>query len=121
MAADTDPRDPQVRMEHLADSNSLILITPRDKSGMLAATATIAGNSVVLFASDATIQGGALGPDGARVIVDAYARAMQLRLPIIGIWHSGGARLRDGVLSLNAFGEVFQSMITASGKFPNSL
>lgn len=116
--ADTDPRDPRVRMERLTDSGSLALIMPRDKSGMLAATGTVAGNPVVLFASDATIQGGALGPDGARVIVAAYARAMELRLPIIGIWHSGGARLRDGVLSLNAFGEVFQSMITASGKIP---
>lgn len=115
IVADTDP---QVRMERLADSGSLVLITPRDKSGMLAATGTISGNPAVLFASDATIQGGALGPAGARVIVAAYARAMELRLPIIGIWHSGGARLRDGVLSLNAFGEVFQSMITASGKIP---
>jgi acetyl-CoA/propionyl-CoA carboxylase carboxyl transferase subunit len=113
-----DPRDPQLRMQRLADSNSVSLITPRDKSGMLAATATISGNSVVLFASDATIKGGALGPDGAHVIVAAYAKAMELLVPVIGIWHSGGARLRDGVLSLNAFGEVFQSMITASGKIP---
>jgi acetyl-CoA/propionyl-CoA carboxylase carboxyl transferase subunit len=43
---------------------------------------------------------------------------MEMRVPIIGIWHSGGARLRDGVLSLNAFGEVFQRMIAASGKIP---
>ena len=113
-----EPRDPQLRMERLADSNSLTLITPRDRSGMLAATATISGNLVVLFASDATIKGGALGPEGAHVIVAAYAKAMELLVPVIGIWHSGGARLRDGVLSLNAFGEVFQAMITASGKIP---
>ena len=43
---------------------------------------------------------------------------MGSQLPIIGIWHSGGARLRDGVSSLSAFGEVFQSMITASGRIP---
>lgn len=111
-------RDPQVRMGRLADADSLTLITPRDKSGMLAATAKIGGNAVILFASDATVQGGALGPEGARVIVAAYDAAMAARIPIIGIWHSGGARLRDGVLSLNAFGEVFQSIITASGKIP---
>jgi acetyl-CoA/propionyl-CoA carboxylase carboxyl transferase subunit len=113
-----NPRDPQVRIERLADSNSVTLITPRDKSGMLAAKASIAGNAVVLFASDATIQGGALGPDGANVIVTAYRQAMKDQVPVIGIWHSGGARLRDGVLSLNAFGEVFQAMISASGKIP---
>ena len=118
MTMPVDPRDPEVRMARLADADSLTLITPRDKSGMLAATAKVGGNSVIIFASDATSQGGALGPDGARVIVAAYNAALAARIPIIGIWHSGGARLRDGVLSLNAFGEVFQSIITASGKIP---
>ena len=113
-----DPRDPQFRIERLSDGGSVELISPRDKSGVLAATATIAGNKVVIFASDATIQGGALGVEGAHVIVAAYQTAMAAQLPIIGIWHSGGARLRDGVSSLNAFGEVFQSMIMASGKIP---
>lgn len=111
-------RDPKVRIERLADPNSVKLITPHDKSGMLAASARVAGNRVVIFASDATIQGGALGEDGSHVIVAAYRTAMAEQLPIIGIWHSGGARLRDGVSSLHAFGEVFQSMITASGKIP---
>jgi acetyl-CoA/propionyl-CoA carboxylase carboxyl transferase subunit len=118
MTDSINTRDPQVRMARLADADSLTLITPRDKSGMLAATARIGGNAVIIFASDATIQGGALGPEGARVIVEAYNAALAARIPIIGIWHSGGARLRDGVLSLNAFGEVFQSIITASGKIP---
>ena len=113
-----NPRDPEVRMARLADAGSLTLITPRDKSGMLAATAKVGGNPAIIFASDATSQGGALGPDGARVIVAAYNAALAARIPIIGIWHSAGARLRDGVLSLNAFGEVFQSIITASGKIP---
>ncbi len=113
-----DERDPLHRIERLADPGSVELITPHDKSGMLAVTAQVAGNRVVIFASDATIQGGALGVDGARVIVRAYQSAMATQLPIIGIWHSGGARLRDGVSSLNAFGEVFQAMITASGKIP---
>jgi acetyl-CoA carboxylase beta subunit len=85
---------------------------------MVAATGEIKGNRVVVFASDATLQGGALGADGAHVIVEAYKSAMGSQLPIIGIWHSGGARLRDGVSSLSAFGEVFQSMITASGRIP---
>ena len=113
-----DERDPLHRIERLVDPGSVELITPHDKSGMLAVTAQVAGNRVVIFASDATIQGGALGVDGARVIVRAYQSAMATQLPIIGIWHSGGARLRDGVSSLNAFGEVFQAMITASGKIP---
>ena len=118
MSSEMDSRDPEVRMRRLLDANSLHLITPRDKSGMLAGIGNIDSQPVVVFASDATIQGGALGPEGAEVIVEAYKKAMGLGLPVIGIWHSGGARLRDGVLSLNAFGSVFQAMISASGKIP---
>jgi acetyl-CoA/propionyl-CoA carboxylase carboxyl transferase subunit len=43
---------------------------------------------------------------------------MAEQLPIIGIWHSGGARLSDGVSSLSAFGEVFSAMVAASGRIP---
>jgi len=116
--AEVDPRDPQLRLARLLDPGSVQLISPVDKSGMLAATGLIKGNRVVVFASDATFQGGALGVDGAHVILTAYREAMAGQLPVIGIWHSGGARLRDGVSSLHAFGEVFQAMITASGKIP---
>jgi acetyl-CoA/propionyl-CoA carboxylase carboxyl transferase subunit len=79
---------------------------------------SIKGNKVIIFASDATKQGGALGADGAHVIVEAYKAAMKEQLPIIGIWHSGGARLSDGVSSLSAFGEVFSAMVAASGRIP---
>jgi acetyl-CoA/propionyl-CoA carboxylase carboxyl transferase subunit len=85
---------------------------------MVAATGSIKNNKVIIFASDATKQGGALGADGARVIVAAYKAAMAEQLPIIGIWHSGGAKLSDGVSSLSAFGEVFSAMVGASGRIP---
>ena len=38
--------------------------------------------------------------------------------PVIGLWHSGGARLREGVESLHAVGTVFAAMTRASGKVP---
>jgi acetyl-CoA/propionyl-CoA carboxylase carboxyl transferase subunit len=85
---------------------------------MIAATGLIKGNKVVVFASDATSKSGALGIEGSLVILAAYREAMAFQLPIIGIWHSGGARLSDGVLSLDAFGQVFQAMVSASGRIP---
>ena len=113
-----DPRDPVVRIEKLLDPGSCQLLTENNKCGMVAATGSVAGNKVIVFASDATVKSGALGIDGSKVIVSAYKEAMAAQLPIIGIWHSGGARLSDGVASLDAFGEVFQSMISASGRIP---
>lgn len=113
-----DPKDPQLRIEKIIDSGSFTPLTERDESGMLAASGTISGTRVTLFATDATIQGGAMGEAGAHVILSAYADAMKHQNPIVGIWHSGGARLREGVKSLHAFGLVFNAITQASGQIP---
>jgi len=113
-----DPRNPVRRLEALFDPGSLVLVSPDDDSGMLAATGTVDGAPVVAFCSDATVMGGAMGDRGCRVVVDAYHRALTDRVPIIGLWHSGGARLAEGVLSLHAVGRIFQVMTQASGTIP---
>src|SRR5215213_8043367 len=113
-----DPRNPNFRLQALLDEGSVELITPDDDSGMLAAVGTINGCRVVAFCSDATVMGGAMGMDGCDVVVRAYERALRDRVPILGIWHSGGARLAEGVLSLHAVGRIFHAMTQASGKIP---
>lgn len=102
-----DPRNPIFRLTALLDQGSLKLLSPDDDSGMLAATGSINGSPMVAFCSDATVMGGAMGVAGCEVVVQAYRRAMVDRVPIVGIWHSGGARLADGVLSLHAVGRIF--------------
>jgi acetyl-CoA/propionyl-CoA carboxylase carboxyl transferase subunit len=113
-----DPRDPQVRLTALLDAGSLRLITPQDRSGVLAAMGRVDGVPVVAFCSDARVQGGAMGSEGCEHIVHAYDVAVRERVPIIGIWHSGGARLAEGVESLHAVGRVFNAMTKASGIVP---
>ncbi|MFZ0529706.1 MAG: carboxyl transferase domain-containing protein [Propionicimonas sp.] len=113
-----DPRNPNFRLAALLDPGSLALISPDDDSGMLAATGSVNGTPVVAFCSDATVMGGAMGLQGCEVVVQAYRRALVDRVPIIGIWHSGGARLAEGVLSLHAVGRIFHAMTQASGKVP---
>jgi acetyl-CoA/propionyl-CoA carboxylase carboxyl transferase subunit len=115
---DVDPRDPRLRLETLFDDGTLELVTEHDDSGMLAGAGRIDGTPAVAFASDATIQGGAMGVAGCRVVLAAYERALADDVPVIGLWHSGGARLREGVVSLHAVGEVFAIMTRASGKIP---
>ncbi|MDX6231351.1 MAG: acetyl-CoA/propionyl-CoA carboxylase carboxyl transferase subunit [Nocardioidaceae bacterium] len=113
-----DPRSPRLRLAALFDEGTLSLITPEDDSGMLAGTGTIDGAPSVAFCSDATIQGGAMGKAGCEVVLAAYERALADDVPVIGLWHSGGARLREGVVSLHAVGLVFAIMTRASGKVP---
>jgi acetyl-CoA/propionyl-CoA carboxylase carboxyl transferase subunit len=100
------------------DSGSFTAITSDDDSGMLAGVGRVFGAPVVAFASDPTVQGGAMGTAGCKVILAAYARALADGVPVVGLWHSGGARLREGVQSLHAVGEVFAIMTRASGRIP---
>ena len=118
-APQTGPkRDPQSRLEALFDDGTLELLLPADDSGMLAGTGSIGGVGTVAFASDPRVQGGAMGIAGCQAIVAAYDHAMQVGAPIVGLWHSGGARILEGVESLHAVGMVFAAMTRASGKVP---
>src|ERR671912_418667 len=113
-----DPRNPNHRLAAFFDEGSVELLGPDDGSGMLAAKGTVDGATVVAFCSDATVMGGAMGDHGCRVVVDAYEHAIAAGVPVVGLWHSGGARLAEGVLSLHAVGQIFAIMTRASGKVP---
>jgi len=111
-------RDPQSRLEALFDPGTLELLLPADDSGMMAGTGSVGGVRAVAFASDPRVQGGAMGIAGCKAIVAAYDHAVEIGAPIIGLWHSGGARILEGVESLHAVGMVFAAMTHASGKVP---
>jgi acetyl-CoA/propionyl-CoA carboxylase carboxyl transferase subunit len=112
------PRDPVARMAALFDSGTLSLLSAVDDSGAVAGTGLIDGSMAVAFASDPRVRGGASGPASCAVIVSAYEEAVARGVPIIGLWHSGGARIADGVASLDGVGQVFAAMTMASGVVP---
>jgi acetyl-CoA/propionyl-CoA carboxylase carboxyl transferase subunit len=114
----TITRNPEVRLETLFDPGTTRLLTPHDDSGAVAACGAIDGVPAVAFASDARVQGGAMGTAGCAAIVAAYDEALAQGAPVIGLWHSGGARLREGAASLHAVGTVFAAMTRASGVIP---
>src|SRR5215475_13428659 len=112
------PRDPQERLAALFDPGTLQILPAEERSGVVAGTGLVHGLSVVAFASDARVQGGAMSTAGCAAIVAAYVEATSRGVPIVGLWHSGGARLAEGVASLHAVGTVFAAMTRASGRIP---
>ncbi|MFY9806187.1 MAG: carboxyl transferase domain-containing protein, partial [Pseudonocardiaceae bacterium] len=114
----TDPRDPELRLERLFDPDTLVSLRPRDSSGAFAAHGRIDGAKVIAYCTDATMMGGAMGSAGCRHIVEAIDTAIRERSPVIGLWHSGGARLTEGVEALDAVGQVFAAIVRASGRVP---
>src|SRR5258705_7086994 len=113
-----DPRDPLLRLSTFFDDGSVELLHERDRSGVLAAAGTINGVRTIAFCTDGTVMGGAVGVEGCAHIVNAYDTAIDEQSPIVGLWHSGGARLAEGVKALHAVGLVFEAMIRASGYIP---
>jgi acetyl-CoA/propionyl-CoA carboxylase carboxyl transferase subunit len=114
------PRDPRERLAALFDPGTLEMlpVETAERSGAVAGTGLVHGVNVVAFASDARVQGGAMGTAGCAAIVAAYSEAVSRGVPIVGLWHSGGARLAEGVASLHAVGTVFAAMTQASGRIP---
>jgi acetyl-CoA/propionyl-CoA carboxylase carboxyl transferase subunit len=117
-APDVDYRDPELRLRNLFDVGTLRLAMQPDSSGVLTARGEIEGTPAIAYASDGTKMGGAMGIEGCRHIVDAIDAAVRERTPVIGLWHSGGARLPEGVLALDGVGIVFAAMVRASGRVP---
>jgi acetyl-CoA/propionyl-CoA carboxylase carboxyl transferase subunit len=117
-AADLDPRDPVARLGALLDEGTVSSLVPNDSSGAWAVRGRIDGARVVAYCTDATKMGGAMGSAGCRHIVTAIETAVRERCPVIGVWHCGGARLAEGVESLDGVGQVFAAMIHASGRVP---
>jgi acetyl-CoA carboxylase carboxyltransferase component len=86
--------------------------------GVITGTGTIEGFPVCIYAQDFTVAGGSLGLRHARKITKIMDHAMNLRVPIIGINDSGGARIQEGVNSLAGYGEIFYRNTLASGVIP---
>jgi len=79
---------------------------------------TINERQVFLFAYDFTVLGGTLSEMGAKKITKIMEHATRVGCPIIGIVDSGGARIQEGILSLDGFGSIFYHNQLASGVVP---
>jgi acetyl-CoA carboxylase carboxyltransferase component len=86
--------------------------------GVITGTGTINGYPVCIFAQDFTVAGGSLGYMHAKKITKIMDHAMKLKVPLIGINDSGGARIQEGVNSLAGYGEIFWRNTQASGVIP---
>lgn len=89
-----------------------------EAAGVVVRAGSVSGTPVLAFATDPSVQGGALGADGCAAIARATELAVSRGIPIIGVWHSGGARLREGVGALDAVARLFAAQTRASGRVP---
>ena len=79
---------------------------------------TVDGRTVFVYAEDFTVFGGSLGRAVADKICKLMDLAMEVGAPIVGLKDSGGARIQEGVASLDGYGRIFERNVRASGVIP---
>jgi Acetyl-CoA carboxylase, carboxyltransferase component (subunits alpha and beta) len=78
----------------------------------------INGRQVFVFSQDFSKIGGSLGEMHGEKIAKVYQIARKNGCPIIGIYDSGGARIQEGIFSLQGYAKIFREQVLASGVIP---
>lgn len=78
----------------------------------------INNRQVYIYSQDFSKIGGSLGEMHAKKIVKVLELAQKTGSPIIGIIDSGGARIQEGISSLDGYAAIFREMVRASGVIP---
>jgi acetyl-CoA carboxylase carboxyltransferase component len=78
----------------------------------------INGRQVFVFSQDFSKIGGTLGEMHGEKIAKVYKLARENGCPIIGIYDSGGARIQEGIFSLQGYAKIFREQVLASGVIP---
>src|SRR5690554_2621839 len=121
------------RIELLLDEGTFVEINPFIKhrvtdfgmgdqkgpgDGVVTGYGKVNGRPVYLFAQDFTVFGGALGEMHAKKIANVMDLAAKSGAPFIGLNDSGGARIQEGVSSLDGYGQIFYRNSIYSGVIP---
>ncbi len=86
--------------------------------GMITGFGAVNGRQVFVYVYDFTVLGGSLGEMAGKKVSKVMSHAMKVGCPIIGILDSGGARIQEGVSSLDGYGDIFLKNSLASGVIP---
>lgn len=86
--------------------------------GVVTGWGTIDGRKVFVFSQDFTISGGSLGEVFAGKIHKLLDLALSVGAPCIGLNDGAGARIPEGVASLDGYGGIFYRNVQASGVVP---
>lgn len=121
------------RIDLLVDKDSFVELNPfikhrtvdfgMDKQegpgdGVVTGYGKVNGRPIYLFSQDFTVFGGALGEMHALKIANVMDLAAKNGAPFIGLNDSGGARIQEGVVSLDGYGQIFYRNAIYSGVIP---
>jgi acetyl-CoA carboxylase carboxyltransferase component len=89
--------------------------------GVVTGIGTIAGKPVALMANDPTVKAGSWGPKTVEKILRIQERALELRIPMVYLVDSAGARITEQVQMFpgrRGAGRIFHNQVKLSGVVP---
>lgn len=90
----------------------------KEGDGVITGYGKIDGRTVCVYAQDFTVFGGSISEMNARKISDIQQKSLEMMVPIIALFDSGGARVQEGIQGLSGHGHIFYNNVEASGKIP---
>ena len=78
----------------------------RAGSAVITGFGEVFGRKVAVYAQDFSVKGGTLGVAEGRKICHLMDKALDLKVPIIALIDSGGARIQEGVAALTEYGRL---------------
>lgn len=111
------------RIMLLLDENSFVELdglaaAGGEPAGVICGFGAVMGSPVAVFSQDITSNAGAVGAVSAAKISKVYDTAMKTGIPVVGIYDSHGARVKEGAASLAACGELLLRSNNLSGVVP---
>jgi acetyl-CoA carboxylase carboxyltransferase component len=117
------------RIERLLDGDSFVeeaLLANWEQDGLgadgvVTGLGRVAGRPVAVMANDPTVKAGSWGPKTVEKIIRIQERALALRIPMIYLVDSAGARITDQVMMFpgrRGAGKIFHNEVKLSGVVP---
>jgi len=111
------------RLVALFDSGTMtefepLALSEGKPSEVITAFGNVNGVPVCAFSQNSEVAGGAVSKSSASKICKVYDYALKTGAPVVGIFDSTGARLKQGAEMLNAFGEMLVRSNNLSGVVP---
>ena len=101
------------RLQALFDPGTMHPLRAGVEDGVLAGGGLVDGRPVLAWAQDGAHRGGSLGVRGGETIATTIRRADERGVPVVGLPHSGGARLQEGTGALTAYAAIFREQARA--------
>jgi acetyl-CoA carboxylase carboxyltransferase component len=89
--------------------------------GVVTGTGTVGGRTVAVMANDPTVKAGSWGPKTVEKIIRIQERALSLRVPMVYLVDSAGARITEQVQMFpgrRGAGKIFHTEVKLSGLVP---